>query len=89
MTTHPRRSMRVLPRVEPATLRAARDAAGHSQSQAAATLGIPIKRLQAWEHGEGAMDEGWLQLYLLLTGQTTVARARQALTAGMISPSPL
>ena len=30
---------------------------------------------------EGAMDEGWLQLYLLLTGQTTVARARQALAA--------
>lgn len=89
VNTHPRRSTRVLPRVDPATLRAARDAAGHSQSQAAATLGIPIKRLQAWEHGDGAMDEGWLQLYLLLTGQTTVARARQALTAGMISPSPL
>lgn len=88
MTTHPRRSTRVLPRVEPATLRAARDAAGHSQSQAAATLGIPIKRLQAWEHGEGAMDEGWLQLYLLLTGQTTVARARQALTAAWVATSP-
>ena len=89
MTSHPRRSTRILPPPTPDAIRAAREAAGHSQRQAALTLAVAPRTWQFWEDAQRGMPAGKLQLYLLLTGQTTVARARQALTAGMISPSPL
>ena len=79
MTTHPRRSTRVLPPPTPDEIRAARDAAEHTQHTAAATIGASFRAWQQWEAGERPMPPAMLQLYLLLTGQTTVARARQAL----------
>lgn len=81
MTTHPRRSARLLPAPAPDDIRAARAAAGHSQSQACVVIAVPVRRWEAWEQGERPMLPALLQLYLLLTGQTTVAQARRALAA--------
>lgn len=79
MTSHPRRSTRLLPSPEPATVRAAREAAGHTQRQAADVLGLSHRAWVQWETGERPMPADRHQLYLLLTGQTTVTRARAAL----------
>jgi len=68
------------PSPPPADIRAARGAAKHSQRSAAATIGVGSRTWQQWELGTRSMPPAMLQLYLLLTGQTTVARARQALT---------
>lgn len=79
--THPNRSTRLLPSPAPDEIRAARAAAGHSQHAAAATIGASFRAWQQWEAGERPMPAGLYQLYMLLTEQTTVAKARRALTA--------
>lgn len=80
MTTHPRRSTRILPSPTPDDIRAARAAAGHSQPMAAAVIGVTQRRWEDWEQGLRPMLPALLQAYLLLTEQTTVPRARRALT---------
>lgn len=85
MTAHPRRSTRLLPSPPPDTIRAARSAAGHTQRQAADTLGLSYRAWEMWEAGERPMPADRYQLYLLLTGQTTIEVARAAL-APMADP---
>ena len=81
MTSHPRRSTRILPPPTPDEIRAARAAVGHSHLVAAAVIGVSKRRWEGWEQSEAPMLPALYQLYLLLTGQTTVSRAREALTA--------
>jgi hypothetical protein len=47
----------------------------------AVALAVATRTVELWLSGQRSMPPAMLQLYLLLTGQTTVARARQALTA--------
>lgn len=57
----------------PAEVRRAREAAGHTQEQAAATLGRfgvhAVKRWSEWETGARGMTRDAFILYLLLSGQ--------------------
>lgn len=72
---------RAPPSPSAADIRAARAVAGHSQRAAGAAIGVGFRTWQQWEGSKHAMPPAMLQLYLLLTGQTTVARARTALQA--------
>lgn len=49
--------------------KAARRQAGHTQQQAAETIGVPVRTYQDWELGRGAAYRAVLEYYLLRTGQ--------------------
>lgn len=51
----------------PATIRAARKAAGLTQTQAAALVLTGLRRWQAWEYGENVMHPAFWQLFRLST----------------------
>ncbi len=87
MTTHPRRSARILPSPDPAAVLAARQAMRHTQRQAADVLGLSYRAWMQWEAGERPMPADRYQLYLLLTEQTTVPRAREALITALAASS--
>lgn len=59
-----------IPIYTPAQVRAAREAAGHTQSQAAALV---YRRLRTWQDWEGGkpIDPAVFELYLIRTGQIT------------------
>jgi DNA-binding transcriptional regulator YiaG len=54
----------------PEQVKAARTAAGHSQTQAADTIYKGLRTWQQWEKGERAMDPALFELYCLKTGQS-------------------
>ena len=74
MTTHPNRSRAAGPASNPAPeqIRAAREEAGHTQTEAAHAVWSTLRSWQAWEDG-GAngrrMPPAAWHLYLLRTGQ--------------------
>lgn len=73
------RLSQLLPEPSAQQVRAARDSAGHTQVQAAATIGIG--RWQTWSEYEGgkcAMPALSWTFYLLATGQHPVAALRKA-----------
>lgn len=53
----------------PEQVKAARMAAGHSQSQAAETIYKGLRTWQQWEAGERSMDAALIELYCIKTGQ--------------------
>lgn len=55
--------------VEPSEIREARLKAGHTQEQAAHTVGVARRTWQDWERGIAAMMPGLFELYLIKTGQ--------------------
>jgi DNA-binding XRE family transcriptional regulator len=55
--------------VEPSKIREARVKAGHTQEQAAHTVGVARRTWQDWERGIAAMMPGLFELYLIKTGQ--------------------
>lgn len=57
---------------EPDEIRASREVAGHSQSQAARTAYATLRSWQAWEAGERRMPRANFVLYKLRTGQITL-----------------
>lgn len=56
----------------PAEIRAAREAAGHTQTQAAQTVRGAMRAWQDWEAGLRRMHPGLWELYLLKTGKTPI-----------------
>lgn len=56
----------------PAEVVAAREAAGHTQTQAAAVVYTTLRTWQAWEETDGdrPIHPGFFELYLIKTGQT-------------------
>ena len=71
MTAHPNRSRAAGPasNPRPEQVRAAREAAGHSQTEAAALIYSTRDGWAKWEGGERRMHPGLWALYLLRTGQ--------------------
>lgn len=60
----------LLPTPNAAQVRAAREAAGHTQEQAAAAMGLGSKfRVSEYERGAADLDPVRWTLYLLSTGQ--------------------
>lgn len=55
--------------VDPSEIREARLKAGHTQEQAAHTVGVARRTWQDWERGIAAMMPGLFELYLIKTGQ--------------------
>jgi len=51
----------------PEQVKAARTAAGHSQTQAADTIYKGLRTWQQWEKGERAMDPAFFELYCIKT----------------------
>lgn len=87
MTSHPNRSKRnpkLFHTPTPAQIRAAREAAGLSRSEAASKIGSTTR---AWENYEAdpeavnsrRMQPGLFVLFQLVTGQLDLADVRQAL----------
>lgn len=70
MTNHPNRSKGASPakRPSPEQIRAAREAAGHTQTEAASAIHATKVAWQKWEYGERAMHPAFFELYLLKTG---------------------
>lgn len=56
-------------RVDPSVIREVRAKAGHTQEQAAHTVGVARRTWQDWERGIAAMMPGLFELYLIKTGQ--------------------
>lgn len=55
----------------PATIRAARKAAGMTQAEAGALVYHARRSWQDWERGERAMDQAVFELFQIKTGLTT------------------
>jgi DNA-binding transcriptional regulator YiaG len=56
-------------RPRPAVIRAARVAAGLTQTAAAQTVQASLRGWQQWEAGDRAMPPGLFELFMLKTGQ--------------------
>lgn len=56
---------------------AARHAAGQTQTEAGRTVFAPLRTWQNWEAGDRRMPAAAWVLYLILTGQMSVAEARE------------
>lgn len=52
----------------PTEPRASRTLAGHTQTEAAAVLGVAMRTWQDWEGGQRNMPPQWLRLYRHLAG---------------------
>lgn len=57
----------------PKQIRAARTAAGHTQTEAAAVIYKSLRGWQDWESGARKMDPALLELYRIKTGQQGVS----------------
>ncbi|WP_081616895.1 MULTISPECIES: helix-turn-helix domain-containing protein [unclassified Thioalkalivibrio] len=57
-----------LPPCDPESIRAAREAVGHSQAQAAALVHTDGRTWRRWEAGDRSMPLAAWELYLLKTG---------------------
>lgn len=57
----------------PAAIAGARRAAGHTQAQAAAAVGVPARQWQRWEAGNMGMPSSAWWLYRVRAGQATLA----------------
>ncbi|MEI2416239.1 helix-turn-helix transcriptional regulator [Orrella sp. JC864] len=70
MANHPNRSRhRAAANPTPEQVRAARDAAGHTQTEAARTIGLTLVAWQRYEAGERRMHPTYWDAYLLRTDQ--------------------
>lgn len=71
MPNHPNRSRRGNPAANPSpeAIRAAREAAGLTQMQAAARLHANLTSWQRWESGERKMHPAMWELFLIKKGQ--------------------
>jgi len=58
----------------PAAIRAAREAAGLTQAQAAYMVHVDARSWRRWESGERAMHPAFWELFRLKTGATLFAR---------------
>lgn len=56
----------------PDAIATARQRSGHTQAQAAASVGVPARQWQRWEAGTATMQTAAWWLYLLRTGQATL-----------------
>lgn len=76
MTTHPNRSRAAGPASNPAPadIRAAREAAGLTQTQAAQLLHGTLRSWQMWEAGERRLHPALWAFFLLRTSQHPSAR---------------
>lgn len=57
----------------PAAIAGARRGAGHTQAQAAASVGVAPRQWQRWEAGTATMPTAAWWLYLLRSSQATLA----------------
>lgn len=70
MTNHPNRGRpTAASNPAPFEVRAAREAAGHTQAVAAGTVFGTVRSWQQWELGERRMPPSTFLLYQLMTGQ--------------------
>lgn len=65
----------------PDEVRAAREAAGHTQTEAAAVLYMARGAWARWESGERRMEPALLELYKIKTGQLQALMVRVGHTA--------
>ncbi len=56
----------------PEEVRAARSAAGMTQTEAAETVHMSMRAWQQWEGGERTMPQGLFELFMIKTGQWPV-----------------
>lgn len=84
MTAHPNRSRAAGPASNPSPeqVRAARETAGLTQTQAGQAVFGTLRTWQDWESGQRRMHPGLWTLFLLRTGQHPTATLSGALTAG-------
>ena len=59
-----------IPTYTPAQVRAARTAAGHTQTEAASLIYRKLRTWQDWEAGVARADPALIELYLIKTGQS-------------------
>lgn len=81
----------LLPSPAAAELRAAREAAGHTQEEAAAAMGLGSRyRVSEYERGAAPLDPVRWTLYLLATGQhpTHTLTARAATPTAALARRP-
>ena len=79
MTNHPNRGRRVGgSRPDPGEVRAAREVAGDTQTEAAETIYATVRTWQNWESGIRQMPAAALELYRLKKGQITLDEAIRA-----------
>lgn len=64
----------------PEQVKAARTAAGHSQTQAAETIYKGLRTWQQWEKGERAMDAALYEFYLIKTDQKYLNTEKTAIS---------
>jgi DNA-binding transcriptional regulator YiaG len=76
MTTHPNRGKKRTPNSTPtpAEVRAARDAAGLTQREAADVVYASYRAWEDWEYGKRRCHPAMLRLFRLLTGQERLPR---------------
>lgn len=65
----------------PAEVRAAREVAGHTQTEAAAVLYMARGAWARWESGERRMEPALLELYKIKTGQLRASLVTAGCTA--------
>ena len=78
MTNHPNRSRRPAANAAPANIRAAREAAGLTQTQAGALCHRSLRAWQDAEAGTRNLDRAAWELFLLRTGQHPTERLARA-----------
>lgn len=69
MATDPRGARIFASSPEPASITAAREAAGMTQARAAAIVHSNLRSWQKWEGGERSMHPAVFELFMLKTGQ--------------------
>lgn len=80
MTSHPNRSRRIAApgrNPKPAEIRAAREAAGLSQTAAAALVYCTLSGWQRWEQGERRMHPAIYNWFLIAVGRGRAMAARK------------
>lgn len=63
----------MIPDPTPVAVATARQRAGHTQSQAAAAVGVLPRQWHRWEAGDGSIPLAAWWLYLLRSGQAALA----------------
>lgn len=79
----------MIPRPTPENIASTRQRAGHTQTQAAAAVGVSARAWQQYESGDRSMSDAAWWLYLLRVGRVTLTdlpaipeRQRAAVRAG-------
>lgn len=77
MTAHPNRGPKgPFSNPTPAAIKAAREAAGLTQTAAAVLVYSTCRAWQKWESGEARMHPGMYELFLIKTGKSPVVAHR-------------